>query len=100
MSNDELPAFARGIAGPLGKLEHDLKTKVDEHTDAQFRRHCALIGMDPSAVLRDCVYAMVYQKTYSQMIAEKAVHDSKRIEALSALTGLFQAPEFGGATHG
>lgn len=87
------PMFARGIAGPLGKLDRDLKTKVDEHTEEQFRRHCAMLGLDPSTVLRDCVYAMVYQKTYSEMVAERLLHDSKRTQALVALTGPFRGPE-------
>ncbi len=96
----DTPMFARGVVGPLGKLDCDLKTKVDEHTDALFRSHCAMAKSDPSAVLRDCVYALVHKRTYSQMVVEKLIHDAKRTDALQALTGLFQGPEFGGAQHG
>lgn len=92
-SVDELPMYARGIAGPLGKLECDLKTKVDEHTYAQFRRHCAMLGLDASTVLRDCVYALVYQRTYSQMVADKLIHEADRIGALTKLIGPFQSPD-------
>lgn len=96
------PAFARGIAGPLGKLDKDLKTKVDEHTEELFRRQCAMNGSDTSSVLRDCVYALVYQRTYTQMVADKASHEAKRIEALKMLTGPFGGPECGagGQTSG
>ena len=42
IDQDQEPAFARGIAGPLGKLTEDLKTKVDEvrfsaHRGRRFR---------------------------------------------------------------
>lgn len=89
------PAFARGIAGPLGKLTEDLKTKVDESTDKVFRQHCALNGTDPSTLLRDFVYLTCYGKTWRAMAAEKLIHDEERIGALRRLTGLFEGPEFG-----
>lgn len=38
LDHQDEPAFARGIAGPLGKLTEDLKTKVDETTDQVFRQ--------------------------------------------------------------
>lgn len=92
--------FARGIAGPLGKLDHDLKTKVDEHTHTLFLQQCAMRGIDTSAALRDCVYLMVHGKSYRQMVMEKVSHDDKRIAVLTKLIGSFGAPEFGGAQHG
>ena len=95
-----LPMFARGIAGPLGKLEHELKTKVDELTHGLFLQHCAMRGSDAAGVLRDCTYALVHGKTYQQMVVEKISHDSQRTEAMVRLLGSFQAPEFGGARHG
>lgn len=98
--DDELPAFARGIAGPLGKLEHDLKTKVDEHTHRLFLQHCAMRGSDPSTVLRDCAYALVHGKTYGQMVVEKLSHDADRTEALVKLISPFQGPESNGVRHG
>lgn len=70
VAETERPLYARGVAGPLGKLVCDLKTKVDEHTDNLFRSHCAMVDSDSSAVLRDCVYALVHKRTYSQMVAE------------------------------
>jgi len=91
---DHSPAFARGIAGPLGKLDHDLKTKVDEHTHELFLQHCAMRGSDTANVLRDCVYALVHGKTYQQMVVEKINHDAKRTEALVKLIGPYGAPEF------
>lgn len=94
---DSTPAFSRGIAGPLGKLDHDLKTKVDEHTQRLFLRHCAMRGSDASSVLRDCVYALVHGKTYQQMVAEKISHDADRMSALAQLIGPFQGPEFSAA---
>ncbi len=87
------PAFARGIAGPLGKLDHDLKTKVDEHTHALFLQACAMRGSDTANVLRDCVYALVHGRTYQQMVVEKINHDAKRTEALVKLIGPVGAPE-------
>jgi hypothetical protein len=98
-TDGDAPHFARGIAGPLGKLDHDLKTKVDEHTHTLFLQQCALRGIDPSGALRDCVYLMVHGKSYRQMVVEKVSHDEKRIEALTKLIGHFGAPEFGGTSH-
>ncbi len=92
--------FARGIAGPLGKLDHDLKTKVDEHTHTLFLQQCSMRGIDPSCAIRDCVYLMVHGKSYRQMVMEKVSHDEKRIEALTKLIGSFGALELGGAKHG
>lgn len=98
--NSDLPAFARGIAGPLGKLEHDLKTKVDEHTHRLFLQHCAMRGSDPSTVLRDCAYALVHGKTYGQMVVDKLKHDAERTEAMVKLIGAFQGPESSEVRHG
>lgn len=99
-ARSELPMFARGIAGPLGKLEHELKTKVDELTHRLFLQHCAMRGSDAAGVLRDCTYLMVHGKSYRAMVIEKVSHDEKRNEALSTLLGSFGAPEFGGVRHG
>jgi len=94
IDQDQEPAFARGIAGPLGKLTEDLKTKVDESTDKVFRQHCALSGTDPSTLLRDFVYLTCYGKTWRAMAAEKLIHDEERIGALRKLAGPFEGPEF------
>lgn len=96
----DTPMFARGIAGPLGKLEHELKTKVDEHTHGLFLRQCAIQNTDASNELRNCVYALVHGKSYDQMVIEKLSHAVQRTEALTKLIGSFGAPEFGGAPHG
>lgn len=98
--DDEGPAFSRGIAGPLGKLEHSLKTKVDEHTHALFLRQCSMQNTDASNELRNCVYALVHGKSYDQMVIEKLNHAVQRTEALTKLIGSFGGPEFGGAPHG
>ena len=94
IDQDQEPAFARGIAGPLGKLTEDLKTKVDEATDKVFRQHCALSGTDASTLLRDFVYLTCYGKTWRAMAAEKLLHEEERIGALRKLTGPFEGPEF------
>ncbi len=95
--DDSTPAFSRGIAGPLGKLDTSLRTKVDETTADQFLHHCAHQGTDTSTLLRDCVYALVYGRTYRQMVVERINHDAKRTEALAKLIAPFGSPEFGGA---
>ncbi|QXW17443.1 hypothetical protein KXJ72_11385 [Comamonas aquatica] len=91
--DDDLPMFARGIAGPLGKLDIPAKTKIDEKTHELWLQQCALQGVDTSSVLRDFIYASVYGKTYSQMVLDKANHDAKRIATLTGLIGHFGAPE-------
>lgn len=93
--DDQGPVFSRGIAGPLGKLEHPLKTKVDEHTHALFLRQCAMQNTDASNELRNCVYAIVHGKSYDQMVIEKLSHAVQRTEALTKLIGSFGAPESG-----
>lgn len=91
--DDGLPMFARGIVGPLGKLDVAEKTKIDEQTHDLWRQHCALRGTDTSTVLRDFIYATVYGKTYQQMVLDKVNHDAKRIETLARVIGSFGAPE-------
>ncbi|WP_313080506.1 hypothetical protein [Pulveribacter sp.] len=91
---DARPMFARGIAGPLGKLICAVKTKVDEVTYELFLQLCAARRMDVASVLRDCIYALVHGKTYQQMVVERINHDAKRSEALVKLIGSFEGPEF------
>lgn len=90
---DDLPMFSRGIAGPLGKLEHVLKTKVDEHTHTLFLQQCGMQRTDASSQIRNCVYALVHGKSYDQMVVEKINHDTQRTEALVKLIGPFGGPE-------
>ncbi|XGB20934.1 hypothetical protein KV708_09480 [Comamonas thiooxydans] len=85
--------FARGIAGPLGKLTCDAKTKIDELTHDLWLQHCSQRGQDTAGVLRDCIYVLVHGKSYRQMVVEKINHDDKRIDALAKLIGPFRAPE-------
>lgn len=99
LQGDDVPMFARGIAGPLGKLDTPLKTKIDAHTAELFLQHCALRGTDTSAELRDCTYALVHGKTYKQMVMEKVIHDAKRTETMLKLIGPFGAPESNGGTR-
>lgn len=91
--DDDGPVFSRGIAGPLGKLEHPLKTKVDEHTHTLFLQQCAMQRTDASSQIRNCVYALVHGKSYDQMVVEKVNHDAQRTQALSKLIGHFGGPE-------
>lgn len=91
--DDDAPAFSRGVAGPLGKLEHVLKTKVDEHTHTLFLQQCAMQKTDASNELRNCVYALVHGKSYDQMVIEKLNHAVQRTEALTKLIGPFGGPE-------
>lgn len=86
-------SFSRGIAGPLGKVDCPLATKVDQTTFELFRRDCALSQTDTATVLRDFVYMPVHGKTYRQMVAEKLIHDDKRIDAMRSLIGSFRNPE-------
>lgn len=90
---DDMPMFARGIAGPLGKLDFPAKTKIDSHTGELFLQYCALRRTDTSAELRDCIYALVHGKTYRQMVLEKVNHDAKRTETMLKLIGHFGGPE-------
>lgn len=91
--DDDLPMFARGIAGPLGKLEVTVKTKIDEKTQELWLQECAMQGVDTSSELRDFIYLRVYGKTYRQMCLEKANHDAKRTATLAGLIGHSWGPE-------
>jgi len=93
MRAEDRPMFARGIAGPLGKLVCAVKTKIDEVTYELFLQLCAARRMDVASVLRDCIYALVHGKTYQQMVVERINHDAKRTEALVKLIGSFEGPE-------
>lgn len=95
----ELPMFARTVAGPLGKLDTPVKTWLDSGTADLFRRKAAMRKQDGSAAMRDCVYAWVHGKTYTVMVAEKALHDADAMDVLAHLAGPFEGREFGGR-HG
>lgn len=88
--------FARGIAGPNGKLSVCLKTWLDEGTAELFRRIAAARKQDASACNRDGIYLIVHGKTYTVMVAEKALHDADAMDIRANLTGPFAALEFGG----
>lgn len=90
---DDRPYFSRGIAGPLGKLTQEVKSRIDEHTHSLFLQQCAMRGSDVSREVRNCVYALVHGKSYDQMVMEKVSHDMKRTEALVKLIGPFCATE-------
>lgn len=93
--NNDQPLFARQALGPLGALVMDRKTKLDEETDRLFVRLCELHGTDPSTVIRDHIYADVYQRTWSELVEEKRKHDEERKAALRRLQGPIRVPEFG-----
>ena len=95
-AENDAPLFARGIAGPLGKLTCDAKTKIDEVTNELWLQQCSARGQDTASALRDCIYALVHGKTYRQMVLEKINHEAKRIDAMAQLIGPFGAPEFMG----
>lgn len=94
--DDVVPMFARGIAGPLGKLNCDAKTKIDEVTHGLWLQLCASRGLVTADMLRDCIYLLVHGKTYRQMVVEKINHDANCIDGLARLIGPFGAPELGG----
>ncbi|PIG09618.1 hypothetical protein [Comamonas sp. 26] len=96
VGDESTPMFSRGIAGPLGKVDHELKTKVDEVTFHRFRRSCALLQTDSSARLRDAVYVLEWGKSYKQMVIEKVRHEDEHSQGLLELVGHTRAPEFGG----
>ena len=88
--------FSRGIRGPLGKLEVDEKTKLDEHTAKLWAKQCALRGQERSVVQRDLIYLAVYGKTWSQMAADSMIHAAERNAAIAKLLGPIEGPEFEG----
>lgn len=98
----DLPMFSRGRpSGPLGKLDTPIKTWLDEGTAELFRRKAAMRHQDASAALRDCAYAWVHEKTYSLMVAEKALHDANAMDIREQMAGPFAGREFGaGARQG
>lgn len=90
------PMFARGIAGPFGKLDTPIKTWIDSHTDALFRNIAAARQQDVSSAQRDCIYAVVHKKTYTLMVAERALHDANAMDIREQMAVPFAGREFGG----
>ncbi|WP_407715764.1 hypothetical protein ACJJWD_09420 [Comamonas testosteroni] len=95
---DHTPMFARGIAGPFGKLDFPIKTWIDTHTAELFRQMAAARKQDGSAALRDCVYAWTHKKTYTLMVTEKAFHEANAMDIREQMAVPFEGREFGG--HG
>lgn len=99
LTGDSLtPMFARGIAGPFGKLDTPAKTWIDSRTDELFRQKAAARRQDVSSAQRDCIYAWVHGKTYTVMVAEKALHDANAMDIRAQMAVPFEGSEFGG--HG
>lgn len=96
----DTPMFARGVAGPLGKLVCEAKTKVDPITEELWLQHCAQVRSDTATLLRDFIYATVHKRTYRQLVMDKINHEAKSIDALAQLIGSIEAPESNGAAHG
>ena len=94
---NDVPVFARTAVGPYGKLNVCLKTWLDEPTSELFRRLSAARGQESSACNRDSIYLMCYRKSYTVMVAEKALHDADAMDIHLGLTGPFAARESGGA---
>ncbi len=93
---EPVPLFARGVSGPLGKLDWVAKTKIDEVTHGMWLRHCAIRSMLPAEMLRDCIYLLTHGKTYRQMVREKRNHEDDCIDAMAQLIGPSGVPELGG----
>lgn len=94
--DDQTPMFARGISGPFGKLDTPIKTWIDSHTDALFRNIAAARQQDVSSAQRDCIYAVVHKKTYTLMVAERALHDANAMDIREQMAVPFAGREFGG----
>ena len=95
-AEDQTPLFARGIAGPFGKLDTPAKTWIDSRTDELFRQKAAARRQDVSSAQRDCIYAWVHGKTYTVMVAEKALHDANAMDIREQMAVPFAGREFGG----
>lgn len=70
-------AFARtGVISPTGPLTEPLKTFVDFETAEAFRRLANEAGMDVSSALRDWVFKLVHQRTFTELVsdAQKVKH--------------------------
>ena len=93
---DHTPMFARGIAGPFGKLDFPIKTWIDTHTAELFRQKASARKQDSSAALRDCVYSWAHSKTYTLMVAEKAFHEANAMDIREQMAVPFEGREFGG----
>lgn len=90
---DEDALFSRGATGPFGKLDHEVKTKIDEYTFNLFLTDCRMRGTLPAEMVRDCIYAMVHKKTFDEVRREKAAMDEKHIQTVLSVLGPFQAPK-------
>ncbi|MFZ2306809.1 MAG: hypothetical protein WAW73_20235 [Rhodoferax sp.] len=70
-THDEQAHFARtGVLSPTGPLTEPLKTFVDFETAEAFRRLTNEADMDVSSALRDWVFKLVHQKTFTEMVAD------------------------------
>ena len=95
-AEEHTPMFARGIAGPFGKLDTPAKTWIDSRTDELFRQKAAARRQDVSSAQRDCIYAWVHGKTYTLMVAEKAFHEANAMDIREQMAVPFEGSEFGG----
>jgi len=72
MADSESPiAFSRtGNTGPLGKLDRERKTHLDEETDNKLLQLAARMDMTPGELLREWTCLMVHGLTFTEMLAK------------------------------
>lgn len=64
------PMQARGMSGPYGKFEHEVKTGLDQHTYDKWLRLAASKDVTSSELLRDLVYLVVHRMTPAELTAQ------------------------------
>lgn len=69
---DESPiAFSRTVeTGPLGKLDQERKTHLDEATNNKFLQISARLDMTPSQLQREVLYLVVHGVTFTEFCAK------------------------------
>jgi hypothetical protein len=61
---------ARGMSGPFGKFDCEIKTHVDEKTHALWLRLCNAKCVTSGELLRDVLYLLVHDKTPAELVGD------------------------------
>lgn len=84
--NDDV-RFARGMAGPYGKFDHEIKFHVDEPTFDLWLRLCASKDVTSSEMGRELVYLVTRGRTPAEIVGDDRRELLQRVGVVARAQG-------------
>lgn len=90
--DDEAASFARGVVGPFGKFDREVKTYLDDHTFGLLLRWAGECHVDKSELLRELLYMALHGQGVHDMVAKvnRAHMEAQGLNAALLRNGVFR----------